>query len=113
VPEKAQPSWNYCVFPKYGDGVNSAPDGANSYEPIVWTVPEDKTKNTAESTPSWKDTITIAIQAHKPVLEPSTGEFFSQLPQVQRKGEKAYHIKAFRGSKDGNTLLPPHPPAPP
>ena len=35
------------------------------------------------------------------VVEPDEKEFVSQTVQAYRKGEKAVHVKAFRGSKDG------------
>lgn len=35
------------------------------------------------------------------VEEPKESIFFSNIPQSHRKGEKAFHIKAHRGSKEG------------
>ena len=35
------------------------------------------------------------------VIEPDVQEFASAVPEPHRKGEKAYHVKAFRGSKEG------------
>lgn len=32
---------------------------------------------------------------------PDEEEFVAAVPESHRKGEKAYHVKAFRGSKDG------------
>ena len=37
----------------------------------------------------------------KRVIEPDKSEFASQIVQAHRKGETAFHVKAFRGSKDG------------
>ena len=37
----------------------------------------------------------------KKVITPAEDEFASAIQQAHRKGEKAYHVKAFRGSKDG------------
>ena len=39
--------------------------------------------------------------AAKKVVVPSDAEFASAVPQSHRKGEKAWHVKAHRGSKDG------------
>ena len=35
------------------------------------------------------------------VTYPEEAEFVSATPEAHRKGEKAYHVKAFKGSKDG------------
>jgi len=35
------------------------------------------------------------------LIKPDDAEFASATPEAHRKGEKAYHVKAFRGSKDG------------
>ena len=37
----------------------------------------------------------------KSVILPDEMEFASAIPQSHRKGEKAFHVKAFRGSKEG------------
>ena len=37
------------------------------------------------------------------VIVPSPKEFVSAMPEAHRKGEKAYHVKAFRGSKEGKS----------
>lgn len=35
------------------------------------------------------------------VVRPDEREFVSAMPEAHRKGEKAFHVKAFRGSKEG------------
>ena len=35
------------------------------------------------------------------VVRPDERQFVSAMPEAHRKGEKAYHVKAFRGSKEG------------
>lgn len=35
------------------------------------------------------------------LIAPEDAEFASATPEAHRKGEKAYHVKAFRGNKDG------------
>jgi hypothetical protein len=35
------------------------------------------------------------------ITRPDEAEFASAVPESHRKSEKAYHVKAFRGSKDG------------
>ncbi|KAL8826113.1 MAG: hypothetical protein Q9170_007533 [Blastenia crenularia] len=98
VPEKAQPSYNYCVFPQ-GDG-----------EQILFTIPGAKVKQDTitsdapvDGEESYKDAVTRLLNKRlkTKVLEPDVKEFASQVIQAYRKGEKAVHVKAFRGSKDG------------
>ena len=36
-----------------------------------------------------------------PVIEPVEKEFASATPEAHRKKETAFHVKAFKGSKDG------------
>lgn len=74
---------------------------------MVWTVPELKPKEAEEGKPSLRQTMIESVKAAKNnVLEPDATEFVSEVQQSYRKGEKAYHVKAFRGSKDGSTLPP-------
>ncbi|KAL9103057.1 MAG: hypothetical protein Q9163_001855 [Psora crenata] len=109
VPEKAQLQYNFCVFASTGDETTS--------NQMLWTVPNAPPKEgTAEAGASinagdtYKSLLTTAINDsltpyRKQVIEPKSAEFSSQLTQVCRKGEVAYHIKAFRGAKDGFLFL--------
>ena len=82
--------------------MSSPPNGAASYEPMVWTVPDVKAKETGDVRPDHRQNMIDAVKAARiPVLEPDASEFESQVQQAYRKTEKAYHVKAFRGSKDG------------
>ena len=102
VPEKAIAAYNFCIFPRYGDGVTISPNQIQIYEPIVWTVNEIKSKDPDVKALSLREQIIAYLEERKlKVLEPNAGEFVSEAPQAQRKGEKVYHVKAFRGSKDG------------
>jgi len=123
VPEKTQRQQCFLVFPLPG---SQSYDGTPA-EPLVWTMNE--TKGSAEvvsvSTSlhgSEDDTFVditrreldhhVACLSKKLVL-PNEREFASEIPQTHRKGEKAFHTKAFRGSKEG-TYRPPSPkPSPP
>lgn len=59
-------------------------------------------KNESEDIPTLSASILQVLKAaNAEVLEPQDVEFVSQLQQATRKGEKSYHVKAFRGSKDG------------
>ena len=117
VPEKVQPQYNFCIFPRGGTGIGSSggSEGAGQ-EQVVWTVPATAPKpgicngdiRTTENE-SYKEVVLQAINARlskyrkdlQQVTEPSAQEFASELAHAHRKGEKAYHVKAFRGSKDG------------
>ena len=112
VPEKAQAQYNFCIF-------SATPDGLAT-DQTLWTVPDSVPKDGAFvglTTPQPGETcrtllITILNEALKPykkrVIEPDKQEFASQVVQAHRKGESAYHIKAFRGSKDGFIFLLPN-----
>lgn len=39
------------------------------------------------------------------LIYPDADEFVSAVPEAHRKTEKAYHVKAFRGGKDGRFYL--------
>lgn len=105
VPEKAQAQYNFCVMTEEPEG---------KIEHILWTVPEAVPKDGVIAPPppaglgnsTYRthlcSIINSALKKHKiSITEPSEVEFASQISQAHRKSEKAYHVKAFRGSKDG------------
>lgn len=112
VPDKAQGQYNFCVLSATAEGVAS--------DQIVWTVPDSVPKDgtlvglTASHPGETYRTLLITVlnEALKPykkqVIEPDKQEFASQVVQAHRKGEPAYHIRAFRGSKDGFLFLLPN-----
>ncbi|CAN9469308.1 unnamed protein product [Alternaria alternata] len=89
IPEKAKKQHHFIVIPLHGDGVAPVPDElkASPPEPIVWTFEEATGKN--------------ILGTGKEVVFPDADEFASAVPESHRKGEKAYHVKAHRGSKEG------------
>ena len=109
VPEKAQVQFNFCILSATTDGTAA--------DQIVWTVPDSIPKagtftslTTSRPGESYRTILTAVLnEALKPykkrVTEPNKQEFASQVVQAHRKGESAYHIKAFRGSKDGFLFL--------
>ena len=109
VPEKAQSQYNFCVFADIS--------GDSSPSQALWTVPDaapkDGTFDAGPGAPPGetyrKLLIALFNEALKPykkqVVEPQSQEFASQIVQAHRKGETAFHIKAFRGSKDGFLFL--------
>lgn len=107
VPEKAQPQYNFCIF------THQPPD-----EQILFTVPGTAIKPEtvfSKDLPisegeTYKDVTIKMLNKRLPkrkVVQPDEKDFVSQLAQAHRKGEKAVHVKAFRGSKEGTLLLPP------
>ena len=116
VPEKAQPQYNFCLFPKNGVGTSTSSDKGTAQDQLVWSVPTTALKpslcneeiQVAENE-SYRDALLQILNSRlskyrkdiKQVIEPNEQEFASELAQAHRKWEKAYHVKAFRGSKDG------------
>ena len=112
VPEKAQAQYNFCIL--------SATTDPSAADQIVWTVPDTVPKDGAFVSPTAPrpdqtyrtlliSVLNDSLKAYKKrVVEPNKQEFASQVVQAHRKGESAYHIKAFRGSKDGFLFLLPN-----
>lgn len=112
VPEKAQAQYNFCILSATADGLTT--------DQIVWTVPDSVPKDgtfvgltTSHSGETYRTlliTVLNGVLKHnkKRVIEPDKQEFASQVVQAHRKGDPAYHIKAFRGSKDGFLFLLAH-----
>lgn len=116
VPEKAQMQYNFCVFPLRGDGVTIS-ETNSAAEQMLWTVPVTTPKpgifegkiHAKEEEPYKSILLRHLNELLKPlgkeVIEPNEKEFSSTTVQAYRKGEKAVHLKAFRGSKDGTSIL--------
>ena len=106
LPEKAQAQYNFCLF-----------SDDTVCDQILWTVPDAIPKEGSykgleplELRSTYRATIIKLIndclkKYQKHVIEPSKDDFASQIVQAHRKGETAYHVKAFRGSKDGCLFL--------
>ncbi|KAF2662236.1 Rtt106-domain-containing protein [Lophiostoma macrostomum CBS 122681] len=110
IPEKAKRQHNFIVIPVHGDGVNPVPEHLQGSppEPIVWTFEEATGKNIVEGEDPGPRPMADAIDqclaqagVRKHVIFPEEDEFASAIIQPHRKGEKAYHVKAHRGSKEG------------
>ena len=117
VPEKTQKQFNFCIIPEYSDGINPAPEGETASEAMVWAV-NDGPPKTAFSGTGQPMALGEGETAEKlirrildnnlsrtKVITPDEREFVSATPEAHRKGEKAYHVKAFRGSKEGYLFL--------
>ncbi|KAK3673752.1 hypothetical protein LTR78_006305 [Recurvomyces mirabilis] len=108
VPDKQQRQWNFVLFPKPGA---ITAEGLPS-EQMVFAMNETKPvgATSAAQAPTEHDTFVTVTERElnrvlqpqgKHVVIPNPAEFASSIEQAHRKGEKAYHVKAFRGSKDG------------
>ena len=112
VPDKAARQWNYCIFPVGGDGLANG----SAADAIVFTIPDGAPKSASgDAMGSGYDTtsyLSLLADLFNALLKPSKARvssievpneqiFHSALPQSHRKGEKAFHVKAHRGSKEG------------
>jgi len=95
VPEKTKRQHNFVIIPT-----------TSSVEPIIWTVFEPSKKELeagANEEPAY--TANLLNKELKPfrmkVVLPDEDEFASAIVQSHRKEEKAFHVKAHRGAKDG------------
>lgn len=109
MPEKAQKQVNFCLLPAAEYLLQNKPEDGGA-EPIMWTVNDGPTKNYAASQefqPRLGGTEYVLEDAlhHLGILvgSPNEAEFASATPESHRKNEKAYHVKAFKGNKEGQS----------
>ncbi|RFU36169.1 hypothetical protein B7463_g159, partial [Scytalidium lignicola] len=126
VPEKAQKQYNYILFPKDSNlpVLKPVPGSQLPPDPLVFTISDIAPKPGSISgadlatasavSDDYKTLFDWAIStrvraAHNPVkiTEADSSLFASTLRQPQRPSEKAVHVKAFRGSKDGYLFFLP------
>jgi hypothetical protein len=117
VPEKAAKQYNFVLIPEAGLGIGDklSTSSTDPREPLVWTVSDTSQKHTTfndnkldNAAPGQNggrveqtlNTFLGTMMSCK-IVEPDHTEFESATPEAHRKGEKAYHVKAFKGSKDG------------
>ncbi|OAL32793.1 hypothetical protein AYO20_07750 [Fonsecaea nubica] len=105
IPEKAAKQYNFVLLLK--------PDSNNNTDAIIWAVSDGPLKSghipssdLAKIAPGPDDMLENALgyllqKSGKSLTLPTAEEFSSAKPESHRKGDKAYHVKAFRGSKDG------------
>lgn len=113
MPEKTQKQFNFCIIPEFADGITPPPEGQTTSEAMVFTVADGPAKaafsgsgqqignNPGETAEGLIRKILNENLSHTSVVRPDEREFVSAMPEAHRKGEKAYHVKAFRGSKEG------------
>lgn len=117
VPEKTQKQFNFCIIPEYADGVTPPPQGITTFEPMVFMIPDGPAKaafdgsgqqtgnEAGESAEALIRKILNQNLTTTSVVRPDERQFVSAMSEAHRKTEKAYHVKAFRGSKEGMHLL--------
>lgn len=105
VPEKNQKQYNFCLLP--------APDKVTATEPIIWTINHGPLKSYKIESPDLKalapgpddvleNVLNVCLKnSGVTLIMPSEKEFASALRESHRKNDVAYHVKAFRGSKEG------------
>ncbi|EPS27619.1 hypothetical protein PDE_02563 [Penicillium oxalicum 114-2] len=117
VPEKTQKQFNFCIIPEYADGVTPPPQGITTFEPMVFMIPDGPAKaafdgsgqqtgnEAGESAEALIRKILNQNLTTTSVVRPDERQFVSAMSEAHRKTEKAYHVKAFRGSKEGYLFL--------
>lgn len=116
VPEKAQVQHNYVLFPR---GSRIPPkSGPATVEPFVFTVPATAPKegtiggsevglshsvsDTYRGLFHWAFNRRLrAVGSDVKIVSSDPNQFHSMVRQPHRPNEKAVHVGAFRGSKDG------------
>lgn len=111
VPDKPQGQYNFCVFPLHGDGVTAPSEKTSAAEPMLWTAGVGTVYNDENYKGLCLRLLNESLRHFgQKVLEPDEKDFVSQDGRPYKTGEKAAHVKAFRGSKDGisstKNLLP-------
>lgn len=102
VPDKPQGQYNFCVFPLHGDGVTAPSENTSAAEPMLWTAGVGSVNNDENYKGLCLRLVNESLRPFgQQVLEPDEKEFVSQDGRPYKTGEKAAHVKAFRGSKDG------------
>lgn len=113
VPEKTTKQYNFCLLPK----TISASASQQLQEPVIWTVSHGpvKTLNIVSTSLSeiaskqagsddqiLDKALSFVLSRHNIELtQPSKDEFASAKPEPHHKNDTAYHVRAFRGSKEG------------
>lgn len=110
VPEKNQKQYNFCLIP--------ATENSGATEPMIWTVNDGPLKSykvdsdeLREVAPGPNDVLENILNfalkdSGTQVVLPNDEEFVSAVRESHRKGDLSYHVKAFRGSKEGKLSIP-------
>lgn len=128
VPEKSQVQHNYVLFPRNSliPPSKPSPETPPSQEPLVFTIPSTPPKPGTIAGPSagaasavsddyralfdWALTTRLRAAGNVPATAIGRADeklFHSMQRQAHRPDEKAVHVRAFRGSKDGYLFFLP------
>lgn len=126
IPEKQQVHYNYILFPRNTALSSTKSWPAVDFEPLVFTVPTTAPKagivsgyaaeTAARVSDSYSSLMHWAINSQLTsvgntgvtIVGTDARVFHSALRQPHRPSEKAVHVKAFRGSKDGFLFFLPN-----
>lgn len=126
IPEKQQLQYNYVLFPRNIALSSTKSWPAVDFEPLVFTVPTTAPKagvvagyaaqTAAQVSDSYSSLMHWAINSQLTsvgntsvsIVGTDPRVFHSALKQPHRAAEKAVHVKAFRGSKDGYLFFLPN-----
>lgn len=117
IPEKQQLIYNYTLFPK-DVALSATKSWPAVHEPFLFSVPVTAPKagvvsgyaaiHAGAAADSYPDLMDWAIASQlgttgnaTQIVKTNPQVFHSALRQPQRPNEKAVHVKAYRGSKDG------------
>lgn len=111
MPEKNTKQYNFCFIPRFTSG-----SGSGQAEAILFTVNHGPLKSCKiddeelrKVAPGPEDVLENALgfvlgksgNGAVSLTLPSEEEFASATRESHRKSDVAYHVKAFRGSKEG------------
>ncbi|EGY22328.1 Histone chaperone like protein [Verticillium longisporum] len=124
IPEKTQVQHNYIIFPRGACLPSKTETAIPTAEPLVFTVPATapkqgtilgpKASSAAAVSDTYRSLFDWALTTHlraasNPIniVSADPAKFHSMVRQPHRPNEKAVHVKAFRGSKDGYLFFLP------
>lgn len=126
IPEKQQLQYNYILFPRNTALSSAKTWPAVDFEPLVFTVPTTAPKagivagyaaqTAAQVSDSYSSLMHWAINSQLQsvgntsvsIVGTDPRVFASAVKQPHRPAERAVHVKAFRGSKDGYLFFLPN-----
>lgn len=126
IPEKSQLQYNYILFPRNTALASTKTFPPADFEPLVFTVPTTAPKpgvvagyaaqTAAQVSDSYSSLMHWAINSQLQSVGNTTATivgtdprvFHSMVRQPHRPNERAVHVKAFRGSKDGYLFFLPN-----
>lgn len=126
IPEKQQLQYNYILFPRNTALSSTKTWPPVDFEPLVFTVPTTAPKagivggyaaqTAAQVSDSYSSLVHWAINSQLQsvgntgvsIVGTDPRVFASAVKQPHRPSERAVHVKAFRGSKDGYLFFLPN-----